>query len=102
MKNLREIRQNLHLDRVHSKLLYLQASSNYTILHFSNGRSEISGYTLQVYQKMLESFPSFKRIHRSHIVNMNYVKRVRSKKSVISLLDGTELKISRRSKALVE
>ncbi|MCP9767159.1 LytTR family transcriptional regulator [Lacihabitans sp. LS3-19] len=102
MNTVKEIKRNLHLEQVHSKLLYLEASNNYTILHFSNGKKEISGYTLLVFQKLLQGMPLFKRIHRSHIVNMKYVKKVKPKESLVSLRDGTHLRISRRSMTLVE
>ncbi len=57
-------------------LKYLEANKNYTILHFADGQKIESGYNLSKFQKMLAEKSAFKRMHRSYIVNMDYVKLV--------------------------
>ncbi|WP_082391188.1 LytR/AlgR family response regulator transcription factor [Jiulongibacter sediminis] len=102
MGRVKELKQNIHLMSVNSSLLYLEASSNYTIIHYRNGEREVSSYNLQVFEKMLEDLPSFKRIHRSYIVNMKHVTNVKSDESAVSLINGTNLRISRRSRVLLK
>jgi DNA-binding LytR/AlgR family response regulator len=58
------------------ELKYLEANKNYTILHLSNGETKDSGYNLLQFEKILSSNASFKRIHRSYIVNMNFVDKI--------------------------
>jgi DNA-binding LytR/AlgR family response regulator len=58
------------------ELKYLEANKNYTILHLTNGETKDSGYNLLQFEKLLASNSSFKRIHRSYIVNMNFVDKI--------------------------
>jgi DNA-binding LytR/AlgR family response regulator len=59
-----------------SDLKYLEAKKNYTVLHLTNGEKKDSGYNLLQFEKMLASNASFKRIHRSYIVNMDFVDKI--------------------------
>ena len=58
------------------ELKYLEANKNYTILHLSNGETKGSRYNLLQFEKILATNSSFKRIHRSFIVNMNFVDKI--------------------------
>ncbi|MCF8372501.1 MAG: LytTR family DNA-binding domain-containing protein [Bacteroidales bacterium] len=78
-----------------AELMYLQADSNYTILHFSGLSKIVATCSLQDFEKML-ACPEFFRIHRSTIINLNYLKSYSSfPGNYVELTDGTKLSISR-------
>ncbi len=79
-----------------SDLMYLQADSNYTILHLSGLNKIVATRSLGDFGKILEN-PMFFRIHKSTIINMNYLKAYSSYEgNFAELTDGTRLSISRR------
>jgi len=79
-----------------SDLMYLQADSNYTILHLSGLNKIVATRSLGEFEKILEQ-PAFFRIHKSTILNMNYLRAYSSYEgNFAELNDGTKLSISRR------
>jgi two-component system LytT family response regulator len=79
-----------------SDLMYLQADSNYTILHLSGLNKIVATRSLGEFEKILDN-PEFFRIHKSTIINMNYLKGYSSYEgNFAELTDGTRLSISRR------
>jgi two-component system LytT family response regulator len=79
-----------------SDLMYLQADSNYTILHLSGLNKIVATRSLGEFEKILEN-PIFFRIHKSTIINMDYLKAYSSYQgNYAELTDGTRLSISRR------
>lgn len=77
-------------------LMYLEADSNYTILHLSGLKKIVATRTLGEFEKMLGR-PGFFRIHHSTIINMNYLQAYSSYQgNYAELSDGTKLSISRR------
>lgn len=57
-----------------SDILYLKASSNYTSIHYRNGRVEIAAYSLHFVAKKLAEKITFIRPNRKYIVNVSHVK----------------------------
>jgi two-component system LytT family response regulator len=79
-----------------SEIMYLQADSNYTIIHLSGFNKIIATRTLSDFEKLLDP-PVFFRIHKSTIINMNYLGAYSSYEgNFAELNDGTRLSISRR------
>jgi two-component system LytT family response regulator len=77
-------------------LMYLQADSNYTILHLSGLDKIVSTRSLGEFEKILDR-PDFFRIHKSTIINLNYLIAYSSYEgNFAELVDGTRLSISRR------
>ena len=75
---------------------YLEADSNYTILHLSGLDKIISSKSLGEFEKVLDT-KKFFRIHKSNIINLNYLKGFSSYQGYFALLDdNTKLPISRR------
>ena len=54
-------------------ITYLEASVNYTIFHFKDGRKEMRAYTLKKYENEFLQTKAFSRIHRRYLVNRNFV-----------------------------
>jgi len=79
-----------------SDLMYLQADGNYTVLHLSGFGKIVATRLLGDFEKMLESHKFF-RIHKSTIINMEYVQAFSHYQGAFAeLSDGTRLTISRR------
>lgn len=79
-----------------SEAYLLEGSVNYTILHYTDGTSEISSYTLKKFEKQLSSNTAFVRIHKSFLVNRNFIKEVM--KTNVVLHSGAILPLARRRK----
>jgi two-component system LytT family response regulator len=76
--------------------MYLQADSNYTILHLSGLDKIVATRSMCEFEKILENSMFF-RIHKSTIINMNFLKAYSSYEgNFAELTDGTRLSISRR------
>jgi len=79
-----------------SDIMYLEADSNYTILHLSGLKKIVATKTMGDFEKILDQ-PAFFRIHKSIIININYLKAYSSYQgNFVELNDGTTLSISRR------
>ena len=73
---------------------YLEASGNYTALHFIDGRQILVCKTLREVEQMLPEKP-FARIHRSHTVHLKHLKKyVRGKGGHVVLQNGATLVVS--------
>jgi len=79
-----------------SDVVRVQASGNYSVFHFTNGRTLTVAKTLKVYDELF-SGNGFFRVHQSHLVNTNMIKKVmRSLSKTVLLTDGTSVPVSRR------
>jgi len=77
-------------------IMYLEADSNYTILHFSGLNKIVATRSLGDFEKILEG-PDFFRIHKSTLINLKFLKAYSSYQgNFAELADGTRLSISRR------
>lgn len=77
-------------------IMYLEADSNYTILHFSGLSKIVATRSLGDFEKILDG-PDFFRIHKSTLINLRYLKAYSSYQgNFAELTDGTLLNISRR------
>lgn len=69
LSNLNEI-QFVHIDNI----IRLEAASNYTHFYLDNGEKITVSNTLKHYETILDT-DCFMRVHQSHIVNLNKVKK---------------------------
>jgi two-component system, LytTR family, response regulator len=78
------------------ELMHLQADDNYTVLFLTGDRKITATRTLGEFEKILES-PEFFRIHKSTIINLNFLVGYSSfQGNFAELKDGSRLDISRR------
>jgi two-component system LytT family response regulator len=79
-----------------TELIYLQADDNYTVLYLTGDRKILATRTLGEFEKILEG-PEFFRIHKSTIINLNFLAGYSSfQGNFAELKDGSHLDISRR------
>ena len=79
-----------------NSICYLEADSNYTILHLSGLNKIVSSKSLGEFEKVLDP-KQFFRIHKSTIINMNCLQGFSSYQGNFAILhDNTKLSVSRR------
>jgi two-component system, LytTR family, response regulator len=75
-------------------IAYLEASGNYTALHFTDKRQVLVCKTLREVEMMLPD-AAFVRIHRSHTIHLRHIKKyVRGKGGHVVLQNGVTLSVS--------
>ncbi len=79
-------------------IMYCCADSNYTFVHLQDALPLCVSKTLAEIEEILP-FPQFFRIHKSHLINLNHLKKYLKNQGGIAVMsDGKELDISRRKK----
>lgn len=82
------------------QIAYLEASGNYTVLHFTDARQILVCKTLREVEQMLPE-EAFARIHRSHTIHLRHIKKyVRGKGGYVILQNGVTLTVSSGQKDL--
>lgn len=75
-------------------IAYLEASGNYTVIHFMDGRQVLVCRTLCDVEAQLPTH-SFIRIHRSHTIHLRHLKKyLRGKGGHVLLQNGATLAVS--------
>jgi two-component system LytT family response regulator len=75
-------------------IAYLEASGNYTVLHFTDARQVLVCKTLREVEQLLPD-ATFIRIHRSHTIHLRHIKKyVRGKGGYVILQNGVTLTVS--------
>lgn len=80
-------------------IVRLEGEGNYTRFFLSDGRKHVSSKTMKEYEEILLQH-YFLRIHKSHLVNKNFIDQYNNEGSVI-LKDKTQLPVSRQRKQQV-
>jgi two-component system LytT family response regulator len=87
----------MHVIKI-SEIMRLESSSNYTTFYLNNTKKLLASKTLKEFDSILQGY-SFNRIHKSHLVNMNFVKRyVQTDGGYLILEDGTNIPVANRKK----
>jgi len=90
------------LDGLHffalSNIIHLEAQSNYTIIYFLNHPKITASKTLKEFEELLPP-ETFFRLHHSHIINLQYIKRyIKGDGGQVELENGSYVDVSRRKK----
>jgi two-component system LytT family response regulator len=81
-----------------SDIVYLEAESNYTTLHFINHPKLVASRTMREFEDMLPA-DIFFRTHNSFIINLNYIKRyLKGDGGQIEMQNGHFVDVARRKK----
>jgi two-component system, LytTR family, response regulator len=89
----------IHFVRL-SDIVRLDAQDNYTHFLLRNGERITAAKTIKTYEEVLGRF-SFLRVHKSSIVNMNYMKTFVKDDSYLVLENGDKVEVSRRKRPLI-
>lgn len=80
-------------------ILYAKADDNYTILFLTNNTKKLVSKTLKYFEEALTNY-GFARIHKSYLVNVNYITKYnKGKGGTIELNTGKELSVSASKKS---
>jgi two-component system, LytTR family, response regulator len=78
-----------------AELMYLEGDGNYTSIIFTDGVKYVDTRSIGVYENVLRN-GSFFRIHKSHIINLLYVKEfLNDDGHFVIMKDSTKLAVSR-------
>jgi two-component system LytT family response regulator len=76
----------------------IEGEGNYSKFFFTNGETLLISKTLKDYEKILSEY-KFERIHKSHLVNLNYItKYYKNEGSYVLMEDGTEITVARNKR----
>lgn len=76
-------------------IVRLESNSNYTYVYLSDGNMHVVSKTMKEFEPYLDK-STFLRIHRSHIININFIKGYNSKEGGYAVLkDESMIEISR-------
>ena len=79
-------------------IIRCEAESNYTKFFLTNNNRIIVSKTLKEYDEIL-SHNNFFRVHKSHLINMNHIKKyLKGKGGFVVMSDGSEIEVSARKK----
>jgi DNA-binding LytR/AlgR family response regulator len=82
----------------HNEIICLEAISNYTLFHFSNGKTLLVSGTIKSFMARLND-RLFVRTHKSYAVNMRFmIQYDTSVEMAVLLKDGRRISISRRKR----
>lgn len=87
--------EGFEVAKVHD-IIRLKGNGNFTDIYFNNGSKKMVCRFLKHFDELLDD--SFIRIHKSHIVNLHYVKAY-NKGGVVTLSDNSEIELSATYKA---
>ena len=77
-------------------IIRCEAEDNYTHIHLSNGDKITASKTIKAYEDMLSSV-NFYRVHKSHLINLNYMKKfVKGDGGYLVMDDSKKIEVSRR------
>ena len=81
-------------------IVRVEAMGSYAYVHFSNKQKILASRSLAEFETQLSEDPSFFRVHKSHIINLDYVtKYIRGAGGYVEMYDGSSVEVSRRNKA---
>lgn len=87
----------MHVIKV-ADIIRLESSSNYTTFHLRDQKPLLASKTLKEFDAMLDGY-AFNRVHKSHLVNMNCLKRyVQTDGGYLILEDGSNIPVANRKK----
>jgi DNA-binding LytR/AlgR family response regulator len=80
-----------------ANIVLLEGSVNYTILYMQDGKTKLISHTLKFFETFLKTH-GFLRVHRSCLINPNYVQHYNQEQEFLTMTNGYQANISRRRK----
>jgi two-component system, LytTR family, response regulator len=77
-----------------SQITHLEGQKNYSNIYFSDGTTKLVGYNLKKFEDYLTTNFSFKRVHKSYIVNKNFISKISEDGMRINLLDNKVIPVN--------
>lgn len=80
-----------------ANVVLLEGNINYTILYMQDGKTKLIPHTLKFFESFLRTH-GFLRVHRSCMINPNYVQHYNQEQEFLMMTNGYQANISRRRK----
>jgi two-component system, sensor histidine kinase LadS len=81
-------------------IIRIEAMGSYTNIHFVNRKEMVASRSLAEFEQVLTEYDEFFRVHKSHLVNLNYITRYqRGDGGTLMMTDGSEVDVARRIKS---
>jgi two-component system LytT family response regulator len=81
-----------------NEIVRMESEGSYTNIYLENNKKITSSKSLGEYEEIVNE-NQFIRIHRSHIININFVKKyIKGDGGVVIMTDNTQVEVSRRKK----
>ena len=82
-----------------SQILFCSSESSYTEFHLADGQVLVVSCTLLYYEKLISAYGFF-RIHKSHLINLDHLRRYYNRFSgEVEMSDGHILPVAQRKKS---
>jgi len=79
-------------------VIRIKANDNFSDFHLTDGSRKVICRTLKHYEELLSDF-EFLRVHKSHLVNLQYIKRyIKGKGGQLIMTDNSEVEVSQNKK----
>jgi DNA-binding LytR/AlgR family response regulator len=78
-------------------VVLLKGNINYTTFYLQHGEEKVVAHTLKFFESFLETH-GFLRVHRSFMINPNFVKEYNHEQEFLTMSNGHKATISRRRK----
>jgi DNA-binding LytR/AlgR family response regulator len=75
-------------------IFFFEADRNYTTVYYDNGHRDVYTIPLKRFHEFLLHEPDFVRIHKSYLVNRQFIKTIA--RDHIQLYNGQQLPVARR------
>lgn len=81
-------------------IVRIEAMGSYTTIHFTNRKELVASRSMAEFEQVLQEHDHFFKVHKSHLVNLNYITRYRrGDGGTLMMTDGSEVDVARRVKA---
>lgn len=81
-----------------AKIILIEADGAYSSVHINDGSTLVVSKNLKFFEDILENKKNFYRPHRSHLINLNYIKKYHRGENNIIMDNQTSVSISRDKK----
>ncbi len=80
-------------------IVRIEAMGSYANVYFFNRQKMVASRSLAEFEQQLKEYDNFFKVHKSHIINLNFVtKYVRGEGGIVFMEDGSEVDVARRVK----
>ena len=85
-----------------NEISHIDADGSYAKLHLIDGTNLLVSKRLKYFEDLLSNQENFYRIHRSHLLNIQHVKKYNRHESMITLENNQKIKVARDNKVEFE
>ena len=81
---------------------HITADGSYAILFMQDNKKMVVSKKLKYFEEILADKPSFYRVHRSHLINLKFIKKFNRQQGKVELENSFEIPVSRDNKSNFE